>query len=50
MSPKQKILAIKLSEKIAKNPDYAKSIGVETINKRSNKERKQNIYESICCN
>ena len=32
MLPKQKILSIRLSEKILKNPDYAKSIGVK-INK-----------------
>ena len=32
MLPRQKILAIRLSEKIAKNPDYAKKIGVEIKN------------------
>ncbi len=36
MSPKQKLLAIKLSEKIVKNPEYAKRMGLE-INK-NNKE------------
>ena len=40
MSPRQRQLAIRLSEKIAKNPEYAKSIGVEIINKKH-----QNIKE-----
>ena len=39
MLPRQKILAIRLSEKIAKNPDYAKKIGVEI--KNNNTKRKQ---------
>ena len=39
MLPRQKILAIRLSEKIAKNPDYAKKIGVEI--KNNNTTRKQ---------
>lgn len=34
MSPRQRILAIKLAEKITKNPDYAKHIGIEIKNKR----------------
>ncbi len=33
MSPKQRILAIRLTEKLAKNPDYARTIGLEIINK-----------------
>ena len=40
MSPKQKILAIRLSEKITKNPAYAKSIGVEK-NEKDKKEIKK---------
>lgn len=40
MSPKQKIVAIKLSEKIAKNPDYARSIGVEKNEKDKNRDKK----------
>lgn len=32
MSPRQRQLAIRLSEKIAKNPEYAKNIGVEIVN------------------
>ena len=32
MTPKQKILAIRLSEKITKNPEYAKNIGIEIKN------------------
>lgn len=39
MSPRQKILAIKLSEKIAKNPDYAKSIGIEIKTQKQKKRR-----------
>lgn len=37
MSPKQKILAIRLSEKISKMPEYTKNIGVE-IKKSIKKE------------
>lgn len=32
MSPRQKILAIRLTEKLAKNPEYTRTIGVEIIN------------------
>jgi hypothetical protein len=42
MSPRQKILAIRLTDKIAKNPDYARTIGVEIKNKNSNSEKKDN--------
>ena len=39
MTPKQKILAIRLSEKLSKNPDYAKCLGVEIKkSKQNNKE------------
>ncbi len=38
MTPRQKILAIKLAKKIQKNPVYAKSIGIEIKNK--NKKEK----------
>lgn len=41
MLPRQKILAIRLSEKIVKNPDYAKKIGVE-INNNYNQKRRVN--------
>lgn len=34
MNPRQKILAIRLTEKLAKNPDYARTIGVEISNKK----------------
>ncbi len=38
MLPKQKLLKIRLSEKIAKNPKYSKSIGVDYIqNSKNNK-------------
>ena len=39
MTPKQKILTIRLSEKLLKNPDYSKYLGVEMKkSKRNNKE------------
>ena len=38
MSPKHKILAIKLSEKIVRKQSYAESIGIE-IKKSSEKEK-----------
>ena len=41
MFPRQRILAIRLSEKIAKNPDYAKKIGIE-INNKNNQKRRSN--------
>lgn len=40
MSPKHKISAIRLSEKISKNPSYAKSIGIE-IKKSQQKEKSE---------
>lgn len=36
MTPKQKVLAIRISEKISKMPEYAKNIGIEI--KKSNKK------------
>lgn len=33
MSPRQRILTIRLTEKLAKNPEYAQTVGVEIINK-----------------
>ena len=41
MTPKQKILSIRLSEKLSKNPDYAKSLGVEI--KKSNQNNKEDL-------
>ena len=38
MSPRQKILAIRLTEKLAKNPEYARIIGVEISNKKDGKD------------
>ena len=38
MLPRQKILAIRLSEKIVRNPDYAKKIGVEIKDKTITKK------------
>ena len=42
MSPRQKILAIRLTEKLAKNPDYARTIGVEIINTKKEAENNEN--------
>jgi hypothetical protein len=42
MSPRQKILAIRLTDKIAKNPDYARTIGVEIINNKKEAESNEN--------
>lgn len=32
MNPRQRMLAIRLTEKLAKNPDYAQALGVEIVN------------------
>ncbi len=42
MSPRQKILAIRLTEKLAKNPDYAQTIGVEITNTKKEAENNEN--------
>ena len=42
MSPRQKILAIRLTEKLAKNPDYAQTIGVEISNTKKEAENNEN--------
>ena len=44
MSPKQRILAIRLTEKLAKNPDYARTIGVEISDKKDRKGNKENSF------
>ena len=38
MSPRQRMLTIRLTEKLAKNPDYARIIGVEISNKKDSKD------------
>lgn len=43
MSPRQKILSIRLSEKILRNPDYAKSIGVEINNLKQKKNNRKGL-------
>ena len=40
MSIKQRILAIKLSDKIKKNPSFAKDLGVEVKFKTNDKEKR----------
>ena len=44
MSPRQKILAIRLTERLAKNPDYARTIGVEISDKIDRKGNKENSF------
>lgn len=38
MSPQQRILAIRLSEKITKKPSYAERLGIKIENKRKEKQ------------
>lgn len=38
MSPRQRMLVIRLTEKLAKNPEYARTIGVEISNKKDGKD------------
>ena len=42
MSPRRRMLAIRLTEKLAKNPDYARTIGVEIINNKKEAENNEN--------
>ena len=42
MSPRQRMLTIKLTEKLAKNPDYARTIGVEITNNKKEAESNEN--------
>ncbi len=47
MTPRQKLLAIRLSEKIEKNPAYAKSIGIEIQNKKNNSKDTKETTEVL---
>ena len=47
MTPRQKLLAIRLSEKIKKKPAYAKSIGIETKNKNNNSKDTKETTEVL---
>lgn len=42
MNPRQRMLAIKLTEKLAKNPEYARTIGVEITNTKKEAENNEN--------
>lgn len=42
MTPKQKQLVLRLSEKIEKNKTYAKSIGLEAVKKQSDSVKEKN--------
>lgn len=44
MNPRQRMLAIRLTEKLAKNPEYARTIGVEISNKKDHKENTKNSF------
>lgn len=43
MTPKQKILAIRLSEKLSKNPVYSKYLGIEA--KKSKGNNKEDLHK-----
>lgn len=40
MSPRQRMLAIRLTDKLAKNPEYARTIGVEIVNQEKTSNNK----------
>ena len=42
MSPRQRMMAVRLTEKLAKNPDYARTIGVEITNTKKEAENNEN--------
>lgn len=44
MSPRQRMLVIRLTEKLAKNPEYARTIGVEISDKKGRKGNKENSF------
>ncbi len=43
MSPRQRMLTIRLTEKLTKNPEYAKIIGVEIINNKKEAGNNENF-------
>lgn len=42
MTPGQRILSIRLSEKLAKNPEYAQSLGVKATAEEKDRKEKTN--------
>ncbi len=40
MPPRQRILAIRLTEKIKKNPSYAEKLGIEIEDKKETKSKR----------
>lgn len=42
MNPRQRMLAVRLTEKLTKNPEYARTIGVEIINTKKEAESNEN--------
>ena len=38
MSPRQRILAVRLMDKLSRNPEYARTIGVEITNTKKEAE------------
>lgn len=47
MPPRNRILAIKLAEKLAKKPSYAEKIGVTIENKNPQKRRDSNVRNNF---
>lgn len=45
MSPRQRMLAIRLTDKLAKNPEYARTIGVEITNTKKEAESDDKILK-----
>ena len=42
MNPRQRILAIRLTDKLAKNPEYARTVGIKIINTKKEAENNEN--------
>ncbi len=50
MSPRQRILAIRLTEKLAKNPEYADNIGVKISNQKDRKGNSNKFFSEQAVN
>lgn len=50
MNPRQRMLAIRLTEKLTKNPEYARTIGVEISNKKDGKEISEKSFAEQSAN
>ncbi len=47
MSTKQRILALRLADKVSKRLEYAKQLGIEVKNKKSENENIKNIADKF---